>query len=67
MVSALLQGVPAEVLTHGGNTTCTSVVSFDTSDSSPSYHLELVFVCFGVRGPNCSGVFKSSPNKCLVG
>ena len=53
MVSALLQGIPTEVLTYVNNTTCTYVVSFDKSDSSTLYHLELVFVCFDVRGPNC--------------
>ena len=42
LVSALLQGIPTKVLTHGGDTTCATVVTLDKSDSSSLYHFKLV-------------------------
>ena len=48
MVSASLQGVPTEILTHGSNTTCASVVVLNKSDSPSLHHLKFFCVCFGV-------------------
>ena len=42
LVSALLQGIPTNVLMHAGYTTCATVVTLDKSDSSSLYHFKLV-------------------------
>ena len=42
LVSVLLQGIPTKVLTHGGDTTCATVVTLDKSDGSSMYHFKLV-------------------------
>ena len=42
LVSALLQGIPTKVLTHGGDTACAAVVTLDKSGGSSLYHLKLV-------------------------
>ena len=48
LVSALLQGIPTKVLTHGGDTTCATVVTLDKSDGSSLYHFNLFL--FFLRG-----------------
>ena len=52
LVSALLQGIPTKVLTHGGDTTCATVVTLDKSDGSSLYHFKLVGVSV-VWSPDC--------------
>ena len=42
LVSALLQGIPTKVLTHGGDSACAAVVIIDKSDGSSLYHRKLV-------------------------
>ena len=52
LVSALLQGIPTKVLTHGGDTTFATVVTLDKSGCSSLYHFKLVGVSV-MWSPDC--------------